>query len=595
MTTSTQGSIDRANLLAVFQEVAAGFASARDDIDQRVSTFKSALQTLKTHLARAAGSARQSSIRRDHSLAKMLDEYISLLDSQLQDWQRGVAEWDRRTEFRGEFGDSLLVFVYGKVKAGKSSLGNYVAWGVSEPAGPLQGDPAPVFKVHDDSGVSGDAEDRIEKARHFKVGATETTSRIQTFRLPGLTWVDSPGIHSMHDARNGALARQYANSADLIIYTMSSDAPGRRSDMEEVLSLLSQRKPLVVVLTRSDRLEEDETDDGRIVKVRKMKPAADRTAQQAKVREEMSGLSAEQRNMLLSQEIYSISVKFAEESRQDPTALRESGIGPLFARLAEIARGESVRLKQTTPLNNLRTFGDRLQQSQRLLRKDLEQIKEIIAEQQRKLETTAGQLKAEIVRDMRTHIERALLEHRGNSDALKRELDQRLQAVASAVIDRGLRSLLDSVDMDLADVVNKAPIPDLPGFQERYAEIHLTTRWRWRGMGGLLGSGIGAVVGGLIAGPIGATIGATLAGGMGGAIGGRLGANSGQAYRVPIGDNIDEIEQSAHTAYQQAAEGIIEQAYLEPSREMLLTLESFIAESLRAVDEFSNKMAEVVE
>ncbi|PQJ96335.1 hypothetical protein [Chromatium okenii] len=41
--------------------------------------------------------------------------------------------YQRNTEFRENFGDSLLVYVYGKVKAGKSSIGNYVAYGHGDP------------------------------------------------------------------------------------------------------------------------------------------------------------------------------------------------------------------------------------------------------------------------------------------------------------------------------------------------------------------------------------------------------------------------------------------------------------------------------
>ena len=70
--------------------------------------------------------------------------------------------------------------------------------------------------------------------------------------MPGLTWVDSPGLHSVNRA-NGDLAREYVEHADLILYTMSSQAPGRASDMGEIGELLADKKSLMVLLTGSVR------------------------------------------------------------------------------------------------------------------------------------------------------------------------------------------------------------------------------------------------------------------------------------------------------------------------------------------------------
>ncbi|MCP5972895.1 dynamin family protein, partial [Klebsiella pneumoniae] len=78
---------------------------------------------------------------------------------------------------------------------------------------------------------------------------------IQGFKLPGFTWVDSPGLHSTNTA-NGDLARKYVDQADLILYTMNSQAPGRQSDMSEVSSLLNGKRSLMILLTGSDITEE---------------------------------------------------------------------------------------------------------------------------------------------------------------------------------------------------------------------------------------------------------------------------------------------------------------------------------------------------
>ncbi|HHI4993777.1 TPA: hypothetical protein ACP5TQ_001626 [Vibrio parahaemolyticus] len=66
-----------------------------------------------------------------------VDQYIQTNLEQISHlmsrWEGKVKSYQTNLEFRKDFGDSLLVFVYGKVKAGKSSLGNYIATAHSDP------------------------------------------------------------------------------------------------------------------------------------------------------------------------------------------------------------------------------------------------------------------------------------------------------------------------------------------------------------------------------------------------------------------------------------------------------------------------------
>lgn len=90
----------------------------------------------------------------------------------------------------------LVVMVFGAVKAGKSSLGNFMA-GKSFLEAPFDN----AFKHHPfvpmESEESGRVEGGIEKdekgRQFFKVGFTDTTGAIQYFTMSGLRWMDSPG------------------------------------------------------------------------------------------------------------------------------------------------------------------------------------------------------------------------------------------------------------------------------------------------------------------------------------------------------------------------------------------------------------------
>lgn len=354
--------VTRPDLLNTFAEVAQGFSSAKQTIAKREKCFFDALDSLKDNLDAAIDSINKTQLSETNPLANRLKEYIEEFAHRSKQWQVGVRDFKRGTEFREQFDDSFLVFVYGKVKAGKSSLGNYIALGNSDPSdGSIRKNSTekPVFKVHAQSSAKGgDYKNEAEQRQRFKVGETETTSSIQTFSLPGLTWVDSPGIHSMQ-GDNGRLAKDYVSSADLVVYAMSSHHPGRRTDLEEIFQLLTQRKPLIILLTGSDQQDDDEDEDGNIISKLVMKSRFDRDAQVDYVAKELNEIASDKKKLILS-EVVPVSVKFAEISENAPDDFSESGMSRFLERMSEIAKGSSVRLKMNTPLNNLRSFGDLL-------------------------------------------------------------------------------------------------------------------------------------------------------------------------------------------------------------------------------------------
>ena len=90
---------------------------------------------------------------------------------------------------------------------------------------------------------------------------------------------DSPGLHSLKE-ENGNLAREYLDHADLILYTMKSDAPGRASDLAEIRDLIHKDKRTLLLLTGSDDIEEDINDSGNLIQCIVMKDAARRAKQQ---------------------------------------------------------------------------------------------------------------------------------------------------------------------------------------------------------------------------------------------------------------------------------------------------------------------------
>jgi polynucleotide 5'-kinase involved in rRNA processing len=99
------------------------FAAAAD-IDAREATLKAALPDIRYMLHGGLG---ETVLTPSHTLARFMTEFNDELADIVQDRLDRIEKHDRNTAFRKGLTDSLVVFVLGTVKAGKSSLGNYMA------------------------------------------------------------------------------------------------------------------------------------------------------------------------------------------------------------------------------------------------------------------------------------------------------------------------------------------------------------------------------------------------------------------------------------------------------------------------------------
>ena len=136
---------------------------------------------------------------------------------QVHCWQELIRQQLQRSEFVNRHEKSILALVFADVNAGKSSLGNFVGgWN-------LQDTPyASLYQPHQceiEDFSKASQENRQERIiDHFAENATEATSTIQHYTLAqGLTWVDTPGLHSL-TKEHGDLAKEYIQFADLVVY-----------------------------------------------------------------------------------------------------------------------------------------------------------------------------------------------------------------------------------------------------------------------------------------------------------------------------------------------------------------------------------------
>ena len=550
----------RNEFLSSFRQLQNSFESSLQEAQQLDSQFETIYRNFTKDVTSHIQNAEKSLAKTDENpLRQKVQAFFHALQNIDEEWRTKLNSKEKGIHFRKDFEDSLLVFVYGKVKSGKSSLGNYMAWGQSDNSSQIQQQipkaEHPEYFSHARTDVaSGDAEKEAEKTKQFRVGAIEATSSIQGFKLPGLTWVDSPGLHSFN-GENGDLSKDYVQHADLIVYTMKSDAPGRATDLAEICDLCNQQKKVVLLITGSDDTEENIV-DGEIVTEIVMKSPERQKEQQQFVLKELAeiGLSSQHNNL----QILSVSTKYAELHADNASNLKNSGMSDLFVRLNQISQEEGVQLKRQTPLKNFNYFLNSclkdLSPYQALLSEFSHTIRSLSlsldSRSAQAIQKAQNSIKATIEQDFSTLASyRDDVEQMNAALATKKfEWNNQLNTLLQDAIHEVFSSITEELDGALVATVQTSSF-DIPEFnleqvEDSYTVMHKGNRTKRGGLGGLIGGVSGFLVGGFA----GAAIGATLGSGLGSALGSSSSIET-KTITLTVGDNLQDLCNSTTALY----------------------------------------------
>lgn len=549
--------ISREVLLASFESLQTQFDNSLATAKSQELDFEAMRQNFMQQLSAHLKDARKS-IPETNPLKQQLLGFVDVMEKTKAEWDTKVAGRDKGVKFRKGFEDSLLVFVNGKVKSGKSSLGNYLAWGHTDPDEKLKRRVSPRlvpnYFSHEKTDVAdGDTENEAQLRCEFRVGATEATSSIQGFKLPGLTWVDSPGLHSVK-VENEKLARDYVEHADLILYTMKSDSPGRESDLAEIKLLLGKEKKLLLLLTGSDDIEEDYDDEADcLVKIVVMKDTQRRDKQRAYVREALEKICGA--NNADNIEVISFSARYAQLNADDSAAFSVSGMGQLCETLYRIAQSDGVRIKQRTPLANMRTFlqscNDGLRPYSDLVSGFKQPLEDLKVQSYKKLNSYIRSGQAELS----THIDdffNHLSNQRDDESQVGMQLtdfqislSEKYKNVASDKLGKIFEDIMVGFQSAVEQAYSSSDLVKLTEFKlEKIEEQIPVVQSGTKKRNSLIGTLLGGAAGFLVGGPAGAVVGAGLGGGAGGAMGRSAGVNY-RSIEITVGDNLQEIRQQA--------------------------------------------------
>lgn len=352
-----------ADTMAAFKSVRESPEGKTEEIDKCIQAFNKSVEQAKAHKLKA----------KDKSIQEIYDASTKVLKDTLDGLTKELEKARNGMQFIQDYENSLNVVVFGKVKAGKSYLGNLMMGNAIRKL-PTKTSydrlEQPKVKVYDQGTCT--TQDKLKEVTEendasggFGVDNREATRVIQLFRLGGMTWVDTPGFGSLTE-ENQELARESVKNADLVIFASNSDAAGTQQDFQEMKELYDMGKRFLLVLTQSDTLDEDCDDDGNIKPILVPKSDDDRRSTENYMKKALgeNGIRLGDENILTISAFLGLTAL----EKGDEALFESSNMGKFWNLLSDITKDEGKDLSK-------KTCGDRVNTALQNLQDKLEDAK----------------------------------------------------------------------------------------------------------------------------------------------------------------------------------------------------------------------------
>ena len=574
----------------------------RELVKKYVSNFNANIQNLRID---------ENIKKQNKEISNLLEETINLIKLVSNDWLKNFDEMIEREKFRSDLSNYFIVIIFGKVKAGKSSLGNFIA------KNKLESQKVEFFK-YDEAGKK-QAIKKLEEIEEdsFATNNLECTVEIQGFKLDGMAWIDTPGLGSMVK-ENGDLAKEYIQSADYIIYPTSSDSPLQLDEREQLKELFEQNKKVSICITKSDYKDEDECEcgsedgcencNGGMVKVLKNKCLSKREGQEKFVKEEIYKLIPKDKEYILG-DIFSISTHTAKKGldSSDNELFEDSNIPKFYELLTDVIKDKASKLKADTPYEGLKSFIDfnilgsaviKQNSSIKNIKLELESLEQVIRESQERFEILKENSSNDLVSEIEFIISKYSLEiNKSNSKEMFLQIDSEINKKMFEIIEKNISEILNNFDASFKSLSTTFSSNEFI-IEDVYESIKVDTSSRNKKIGaGILGLiatvGAGIATGGAsLVVQAAATI---VAGGVASYAGGKLGEFSGSIdeEKIVVGDNKEQIllkfKNSRLENYEKIAKGM----YNEMQSLFFVPLEKSLNEIKSNLNQFEQNIKQI--
>jgi len=584
------------------------FYNSLKDIETRNSDLNDKRESLKKEVYSYNEKIQKLSInkslqKQNKEIEELLNLTLDMLKDSSKKWIENFNNILEKEKFRSDLENYFIIIIFGKVKAGKSSLGNFIAQNSPK------SEKVDFFK-YDEAGK----EETIQKLEEieddsFDTNNLECTVEIQGFKLNAMAWIDTPGLGSMVE-ENGELAKEYIQSADYIIYPTSSDSPLQADEILQLQELFEQNKKVTICITKSDTKERLRDNNGKLLKkngkvlpkVMVNKSLENREKQEKYVKEEIKKIN---KNESLLGDIVSLSAHTAklglEES--DEKLFVESNIPKFYELLTEVVKEKASKLKSETPYNGLKSFIDNdvlgvtdkpNPLTIKIIREKIDELDENITENLVQFDTLISNIKSDLSREIEVIVAKYYIEiDKYNSEEMFKKIDKEIAENISNIIENNIKNAFENFSYSLDNLSSSISGSEFK-IDDRYAEYTYTTKERNRNIGSALLGGLATIGAGLLTGGsawvvAGASI---LAGGTGGYIGGKLGEMTGSKHtsKVNIGDNRDEVIQKFKEIQMLNHNDNTKKVYLKIKKLFFIPLQNTIKNMRLELDNFEKNI-----
>lgn len=349
------------DFFAKLDKMQGDLAKFSQNLDRRSEQIPALLKNFEQAVFASGGKKLSGKNAVTRAAQKSLDNMRAVVET----WSEQIERDRKGKQFIKKNERYLVVMIFGAVKAGKSTLGNFFA-GKKFFNAPFDNRykkiPKPVFATEESGRDTGHIEKDSRGDTWFQEGVIDTTGSIQYYTLSGLRWIDSPGTGAVAKAGDTkdmtALVEEYLSYTDMCIFLMNSSEPGLQDDMHYMQKLSHEGQEALIVITRSDLTEEDTDADGNLISVLVPKPDEKRRLQEndicARVKAAYPEIDANKFRAI------SISTALANEAidGEDDEKFKASGLDKLMKILGDKVSDNAIARKQENPRRLLNTFVD---------------------------------------------------------------------------------------------------------------------------------------------------------------------------------------------------------------------------------------------
>ena len=424
-------------------------------LDNRSDRIPLLLKKFKSNVFNPAQSIK---IEGRDAVAQAAKKSLENIRAVVDTWSDKIESARKGKEFIRKNEKYLVVMIFGAVKAGKSTLGNFFA-GKKLVNAPFDNRykhiPKPIFETEEKGRNTGD----VSKDRHgdtwFTEGVIDTTGAIQYFTLSGLRWIDSPSTGAVGKAGDTKdmtkLVEEYLQYTDMCIFLMSSSEPGLQDDMKYMKKLDKEGQEALIVITKSDFADEDVDDDGELISVLMPKTPENRKLQEddicKRIKERYPDIDEQKFRAL------SISTALAGEAieQSDEEKFRASNLDKLMKILGDKVSDNAIARKQANPRRQLNGFVDDVIKQLANFDGDLDKMTAEIDNYKRGMSRMSELIVLNVLNDVRNEINQQATEwnrqvKRGSSvsrSTINATVEQILQSALNAQINAQMRRVID--------------------------------------------------------------------------------------------------------------------------------------------------------